>query len=160
MTRPNVADLGCRVGIALTGVPDLARIACALLPGRHSGLAPALFRGSTRAHLRPDGKARGKSRRKSANPPLKMAPNGAFSRIQSAISPCPLPAAVDWKWPACKILRLWGHGRTSRPRSFIPAADRHFHRDGIGPRGTGRSTFDGFLDRAASNPAIGEATGV
>ena len=79
-----------------------------------SGPKPALFRGRIRANSRPDGQARGKTRRKSSKKCWKMAPNGAFSRVQSAISPCPEPTALDRNPPICQTLRLW------RPAAIEP----------------------------------------
>ena len=86
------------------------------------------FRGQNRADSRPGGKARGKTRRKSSKKCWKMAPNGDFSRVSSAISPCPEPTALDRNPPACQTLRLWSPAASSRLRPRELAVEHHFSR--------------------------------
>jgi hypothetical protein len=60
------------------------------------------FRGRIRADWRRDEQERRKTRRKSSKTGGKMAPNGGFSRVQSAISPCPQPTALNRNPPVCQ----------------------------------------------------------
>ncbi len=92
-------------------------------------------RGRIRANSRPDRQARGKTRRKSSKKCWKMAPIGAFSRVSSAIPPCPEPTALDHNLTACQTLRLWVPAASSllRPREL--AVERHFYGHGHGPTG-------------------------
>jgi hypothetical protein len=57
-----------------------------------------------------------------------MAPNGGFSRVSSAISPCPEPRALDRNPAVCQILRLWSPAASSRLRPRESAVERHFSR--------------------------------
>jgi hypothetical protein len=103
------------------------------VPDPFSGPKSSAFRGRIRANLRPDGQARRKTRRKSSKKGWKMAKNGAFSKVQSAISPRSERTALDRKPPACQTLRLWSPAASSRLRPRQSPMERHFSQTGARP---------------------------
>jgi hypothetical protein len=79
------------------------------------GSRAALFsRRQIRAPVRPDGHARRKTRRKSSKKCRKLAKFGAFSRAQSAISPCSEPTGADRRPLIRQALRPWSRSASSR----------------------------------------------